>query len=136
MLASGEIAAAIGVQVDSPDVRPLIPDAEEAGLAALRERGLYPINHTVVVRDDLLAANPQLGPAIFEAFAEAKRRYEPSRYEPLHRKVADITGDPLPYGIEPNRADARSGNPVQRGAGRSCSVRSRWKNCSRRTRTP
>ncbi len=104
MLGAGEIAAAIGVQVDSPDVRPLIPDAEDAGLAALRQRGLYPINHTIVVRDDLLAANPQLGPDLFEAFAEAKRRYEPARYEPLHQKVAAITGDPLPYGIEPNHA--------------------------------
>lgn len=103
MLASGEIPAAIGVQVDSPDVQPLIPGAEEAGLAALRERGMYPINHTVVVRDDLLEANPQLAPEIFELFAEAKRLYAPSRYEPVHRKVAEITGDPLPYGIEPNR---------------------------------
>jgi 4,5-dihydroxyphthalate decarboxylase len=103
MLGAGEIAAAIGVQVDSPDVRPLIPDAEDAGFAALRQRGLYPINHTIVVRDDVLAANPQLGPDLFEAFAEAKRRYEPARYEPLHQKVAAITGDPLPYGIEPNR---------------------------------
>ena len=36
MLASGELAAAIGVEVDSPDVKPLIPNALEAGLAALR----------------------------------------------------------------------------------------------------
>ena len=103
MLASGEIAAAINIQADSPEVVPLVANPEEAGLAALRDRGLYPINHTVVVRDDLLAAHPEIGPAIFEAFAEAKRRYEPSRYEPVHRKVAAITGDPLPYGIAPNR---------------------------------
>jgi 4,5-dihydroxyphthalate decarboxylase len=103
MLESGEIAAAIGVQANPAAVKPLIPDAEEAGLAALRARGLYPINHTVVVKDDLLAANPDLAPDIFEAFAEAKRRYDPSRYEPVHRAVAQVTGDPLPYGIEPNR---------------------------------
>src|SRR6202030_455084 len=47
MLVSGELAAAIGVDVKSPDVQPLIPNALEAGLAALRRRGLYPINHTV-----------------------------------------------------------------------------------------
>lgn len=103
MLESGEIAAAINVQVNSPSVKPLLPDAEQAGLAALRQRGLYPINHTVVIKDDVLAANSDVAPAIFEAFAEAKRRYDPSRYEPLHQKVAAITGDPLPYGIEPNR---------------------------------
>ena len=50
MLTGGEIAAAINVQVESPDVKPLIPNAKEAGLDALRRRGLYPINHTVVVR--------------------------------------------------------------------------------------
>src|SRR4051812_13509788 len=50
MLVSGEIPAAIGVQgIDSPDVTPLIANGREAGFAALRERGLYPINHTVVV---------------------------------------------------------------------------------------
>ena len=103
MLASGEIAAAINIPGDSPDVVPLLPNAEEAGLAALRERGFYPINHAVVVKDDLLDAHPELGPAIFEAFAEARRRYAPSAYDPVHRKVADITGDPMPYGIEPNR---------------------------------
>src|SRR5476651_727747 len=51
MLAAGELAAAIGVEVDHPDVRPLIPDAFETGIAALRRRGLYPINHTVVIKN-------------------------------------------------------------------------------------
>ena len=102
MLASGR-SLPPSTSVDSPDVVPLIPHAEDAGLAALRDRGLYPINHTVVVRDELLAAHPEVGPAIFEAFAEAKRRYDPSRYEPVHRKVAAVIGDPLPYGIDPNR---------------------------------
>jgi 4,5-dihydroxyphthalate decarboxylase len=113
MLASGELAAAIGVESDSPDVRPLIPDAFEAGVAALRRRGLYPINHTVVIRDDLLAAHPQLATDVFEAFAAAKRVYldrlkagqieKPSEFDALHKRVMEITGDPLPYGIAPNR---------------------------------
>ena len=42
MLASGELAAAIGVDVKSPDVKPLIPNALDAGLAALRQRGHLP----------------------------------------------------------------------------------------------
>src|SRR6266852_13921 len=60
MLAAGALAAAIGVEVDHPDVKPLVPDALEAGLAALRGRGHYPINHTVVIRDELLAAHGNL----------------------------------------------------------------------------
>ena len=113
MLATGELDAAIGVQIDSPDVKPLIAKPLEAGLDSLRTRGLYPINHTVVVRDDLLAAHPDLARDLFDAFAEAKRPYlerlkhdridEPSANDKLFRRVMDITGDPLPYGIEPNR---------------------------------
>jgi 4,5-dihydroxyphthalate decarboxylase len=113
MLASGELAAAIGVEAEHPDVKPLIPHALEAGLAALRSRGHYPINHTVVIRDELLEAHPNLAAEVFEAFAEAKRLYverlktgrieKPTAVDEVHRRVMEITGDPLPYGIAPNR---------------------------------
>ena len=113
MLAAGELAAAIGVAVDHPNVGPLVPDALEAGLAALRQRGHYPINHLVVVRDDLLAEHPEIATETFEAFAESKRLYvdklkageieNPTKADEVHRRVMEITGDPLPYGIEPNR---------------------------------
>jgi ABC-type nitrate/sulfonate/bicarbonate transport system substrate-binding protein len=112
LLVSGAIPAAIGVQVDSPDVRPLIANARESGFEALRERGLYPINHTLVVKDDLLSANPDLAADIFDAFAEAKRLYterlagdiQPaSGDDAFFKRVMDITGDPLPYGLEANR---------------------------------
>src|SRR5438874_7772346 len=65
MLASGELAAAIGVEANSPDVKSLIPDALEAGLAALRRRGHYPINHTVVIKDELIARHPDLAAEVF-----------------------------------------------------------------------
>ena len=113
MLVSGEIPAAIGVQVESPDVKPLIPNAREAGFEALRKRGLYPINHTVVVKDELLRTHRDLAADIFNAFSEARRLYverlasgrieQPTPDDVFFRRVMDITGDPLPYGVEPNR---------------------------------
>jgi 4,5-dihydroxyphthalate decarboxylase len=113
MLAAGELAAAIGVESDSPDVRPLIPDAFETGIAALRRRGLYPINHTVVIKNELIAAHPQLAADVFDAFAASKRAYldrltageieKPTEMDELHKRVLQITGDPLPFGIAPNR---------------------------------
>jgi len=111
MLVSGEIPAAIGVQVDSPDIKPLIANPREAGFAALRERGLYPINHTVVVRNDVLAAHPGLAADLFNAFDEAKQPYVAqlaageiqNADDEFFKRVMDVTGDPLPYGIEPNR---------------------------------
>jgi 4,5-dihydroxyphthalate decarboxylase len=113
LVASGELPAAIGVEVESPDVKPLIVDAAEAGMEALRSRGHYPINHLMVVKDELLDAHADLGPDIFNAFAEAKRNYirrlqagqieNPTRVDALHRQVLEFTGrDPLPYGIAPN----------------------------------
>ncbi len=114
MLASGELAAAIGVDIDHPDVKPLIPSPREAGFEALRTSGHYPINHLLVVKDELLADNPDLSAGIFEAYAEAKRLYverlragriaQPTAVDEMHKRVMEITGkDPLPYGVEPNR---------------------------------
>jgi 4,5-dihydroxyphthalate decarboxylase len=114
LVASGELAAAIGVEVESPDVKPLIANAEDQGLEALRSRGHYPINHLMVVKDEVLDAHPDLAPDLFGAFSEAKRLYvrrlqggrieNPTRVDDLHRRVMEITGrDPLPYGIAPNR---------------------------------
>jgi ABC-type nitrate/sulfonate/bicarbonate transport system substrate-binding protein len=114
LVASGELPAAIGVEVESPDVKPLIPNASDQGLEALRTQGHYPINHLMVVKDDLLDAHADLAPDLFNAFAEAKRIYvqrlqegqieNPTRVDDLHRRVMEITGrDPLPYGIASNR---------------------------------
>jgi len=110
---AADLAAAVGIEADRPELAPLIEDAEEAGYRALAERGHYPVNHLVVVRDDLLAERPDLAADLFEAFAESKRRYvdqldvlaEPTKVDLMHRRVRGITGaDPLPYGLEPNRA--------------------------------
>jgi 4,5-dihydroxyphthalate decarboxylase len=114
LLASGELPAAIGVEIDHPDVKPLIPAPKEAAFAALRQYGHYPINHLMVVKDELLEAHPELGPDLFNAFAASKRLYverlkagaidQPTAVDEMHQRVMEITGrDPLPYGIEPNR---------------------------------
>jgi 4,5-dihydroxyphthalate decarboxylase len=114
MLVSGDLVAAIGVDIDHPDVKPLIPNALEAGLTALRERGHYPINHVVVIKDELLDKTPDLAADVFNAFAESKRLYverlkagqidSPTGVDKVHQRVMEITGsDPLPYGVEPNR---------------------------------
>jgi 4,5-dihydroxyphthalate decarboxylase len=112
---SGELPAAVGLTIDHPDVAPLVPAADEAGLRALRERGHYPINHLVVVRDELLAAHPDLAVDLFHAFAESKAEYvraltaadfvPSSADDRTMRRVYEVTGaDPLPYGIAANRA--------------------------------
>ena len=115
LVASGELPAAIGIETDSPDVKPLIANPKQAAFKALQDTGHYPINHLVVVKDEILEKHPDLGPDLFAAFTEAKRIYveklragaiaSPTPIDELHRRVMESTGrDPLPYGIEPNRA--------------------------------
>jgi 4,5-dihydroxyphthalate decarboxylase len=113
LLLAGELDAVVGAAIDHPDVVPLIPEPEEAGMAVLRERGIFPINHLVVVRDELLAEHPDVSVALFEAFAEAKRRYverlrrgldETAQDRQLGRVLEQTGRDPLPYGLGPNRA--------------------------------
>ncbi|MFJ6071937.1 ABC transporter substrate-binding protein [Streptomyces sp. NPDC093065] len=112
-LRQGELDAVIGVPPQKGLV-PLIDDPGTAGFRALRERGLYPVNHLVVVKDELLAARPDLGAQVFDAFARAKRLYTgrllggeietPTAVDTMHLRVAELTGaDPLPYGVDANR---------------------------------
>ena len=113
MLANGELAAAIGVgRVDSPHVKPLIPNARQAEAAWYEKTGIYPINHTVVVKDALLQADPTLAPRLFNAFKEAKATFVQQLHDgaPLSdedqalAQIRSLVGaDPLPYGLARNR---------------------------------
>jgi 4,5-dihydroxyphthalate decarboxylase len=114
MVAAAELAAGIGITAEGRvDLAPLIPDPEEAGYTALRDRGFYPINHLLVVRDDVLAQYPGLAADLFFAYAEAKNQYvarlragiaSPDANDLMYGRVMEMTGaDPLPFGIAPNR---------------------------------
>jgi 4,5-dihydroxyphthalate decarboxylase len=113
MLLAGELAAAIGVgKIDSPDVKPLIPDAAAAEAAWYRKTGIYPINHTVVVKDTLLDAERSLATHLFAGFEAAKAQFlkqlkegsELSGDAAVLAKRRSIVGDdPLPNGLARNR---------------------------------
>lgn len=110
-LRDGTLPAAVGLTAGE-GTRAVIPDAFEAGLAALKTRGFYPINHLVVIRDDVLAEAPDLAAQLFEAFAESKRRYvaglkagqvsNPTAADKVYLAAMDVLDDPLPYGVAPN----------------------------------
>lgn len=105
MLADGELAGGIGLgRSESPDIKPLVSNANAAA-EWYRKTGIYPINHTVVVKDELLAANPWLAPSLFRAFKEAKERWLKSASEEDVAKARGgiVEGDPYPYGLAQNR---------------------------------
>jgi len=112
LLTSGAIPAAIGdVKVESPDVKPLIADARQAGFAYYRKTGIYPINHTVVVKDAVLAAQPGIAEELFALFASSKRSYaahldagkDLTAADRTAIEVGAVVGDPFPLGVAANR---------------------------------
>ncbi len=96
MLIDGEIDAAIYGAAMPKDARlqSVIPDPDAAGRAWGAKHGLVPVNHMVVVPDELAAAKP-------EAVAEFSRMLEASK------KAAGLpaagTVDLAPFGKDANR---------------------------------
>jgi 4,5-dihydroxyphthalate decarboxylase len=89
-------------------LRTLIADAQAAEEAYLRAFGIYPINHVVVVRNDVLQRLPGLPRTLFEAYAEAKTRayarqlgttLMPWGARHWEKTFDQFRGDPLPYGL-------------------------------------
>jgi 4,5-dihydroxyphthalate decarboxylase len=101
LVLAGELAAAVG-DVKTPGLVPLLADADQEDDREARARRTWPVNHLVVMRDELL----EHAPAVFDAFERAKDLYvESGNLEPLHARARDLVGgDPLAYGVEPNRA--------------------------------
>ena len=112
LLLSGEIDAALGeVGVEAPEIKPLIPDAREAGFNYFRVTGIYPINHGVVVKNSVLKENPWVVDELGRAFDAAKAIYLKdlqgaaglSSWDKAAADNAAVVGDPFPFGIENNR---------------------------------
>ena len=113
LLLSGDCAAAIGdVKSASPDIRPLIPDARKAGFDYYRRTGIYPINHTIVIRNSVLAERPWVATELFAAFEGSKQAYDAqlnsgatqTPADAAAREIRDVLAiEPFAFGIEPNR---------------------------------
>src|SRR5262249_22789102 len=98
-----------------PDVVRLFPDYRDRELEYYQRSGVWPIMHLIAMRRRILDEHPWVARNLYNAFAESKQRsverlLDPavSRYPlpwlPAYgRQMADLFGDPFPYGIEPNR---------------------------------
>lgn len=74
LLRSGAIDAAAGLEPrDYPDLRPLMPNATQLEQDWIRESNIRPINHTLVVRQDISGAHPWVRDELFNLVGAAKR---------------------------------------------------------------
>jgi 4,5-dihydroxyphthalate decarboxylase len=94
MLLAGEIDAAIyGAELPAdPQLKSLIPEPEAAAQAWYRKHGVTPVNHLVVVKSDLVRAQPRVVAEVCRLLAAAKRT-----------APAPAGIDPAPFGIAANR---------------------------------
>jgi 4,5-dihydroxyphthalate decarboxylase len=94
----------------------LFPDFRRVERAYYEKTGIFPIMHTVVLKEELARAHPWLPTALYEAFVEAKRlayrRLADTAVLPyaLPWLVAEVEetralmgDDPFPYGVRRNR---------------------------------
>lgn len=121
MLEDGDIAATIGADLPpsfrtADHVNRLFPNSKEVEKQYFKEKGIFPIMHTVVVKRELVDKHPWLPSSLFHALSDAKevarvrmRFLDALRYM-LPWLPADIDeideifgGDAWVYGVEPNR---------------------------------
>ena len=122
MLEKGEIDAMISAHMPSPFVRRspkvqrLIPNFREVEADYFRRTRIFPIMHTVVLREEVYEKHPWVAQSLFKAFAESKRLCQEAMYEfsalkymlawsiDEMEKEREILGDdPWAYGLEANR---------------------------------
>jgi 4,5-dihydroxyphthalate decarboxylase len=106
------VGAAVGdVRSTAAEIKPLIPDAREAGFAYYRKTGIYPINHMITLSQRALAARPTLARELFDVFKAAKVAYlkrleaggDGSAADQTALALKSVVGDPFPYGVAANR---------------------------------
>ena len=79
MLLAGEIDAEIGLaNLETPEVRTVIPDAAAVAAEWSRRTGVRPINHVVAIKTDLLEAHPWLARELYALFVRARTATPPA----------------------------------------------------------
>ncbi len=122
MLAGGEIDALLGARRPAAlgrhaDVERLLPDYRARERDYYARTGIFPIMHTLVLREELWRERPWVAESLFKGFEAAKdwaaeqmrfsgamRYMLPWLFDDLDEIDALFGGDCWPYGIGPNRA--------------------------------
>ncbi len=119
MLLDGELEAALYPEVlpsirgGSPKVGLLFPDPRQAEIDYFKRSGIFPIMHTVVIRNSILEKHPWVAVSVLQAFQQAKELCYARLRNPrntalawmpdlLREQEAVLGKDPWPYGLADN----------------------------------
>ncbi|MEK7335211.1 MAG: PhnD/SsuA/transferrin family substrate-binding protein [Candidatus Binatota bacterium] len=122
MLLDGDLEAALypetlpSIRNHSPKVALLFPNPKEAEIDYYKKSGIFPIMHTVVIKNEILEQSPWVAVSILQAFQQAKEvcyrhMKDPRNFalvwvkELMREQEAIFGSDPWPYNLEENRKD-------------------------------
>lgn len=121
LLEDGDIHATIGTALPqalgrNPDIQRLFPDYRAMEKDYFQRTRIFPIMHLVAIRRDVYERNPFVATSLYKALCAAKAlaatkmraavslRYMLPWLASDIEEIDDVfSGDPFPYGIEPNR---------------------------------
>jgi len=120
MLLNGELEASLypevlpSIRTGSPKVALLFPDPKAAEIDYYKRSGIFPIMHTVVVKNKILEKNPWVAVSLMQGFQRAKevcfeRMKDPRSFalvwvQEAMREQREIFGsDPWPCNLDDNR---------------------------------
>ncbi len=92
MLLDGELDAVLGETSDNPKLKSLFPDPAAEATKWYARRGVVPVNHLVVVTEQLARSRPDVVVGVYDLLKRNKEQAGPS-----------ATPDFVPFGIEANR---------------------------------
>jgi 4,5-dihydroxyphthalate decarboxylase len=109
MLLDGELDAVLGEKSDHPDLRLLFPDRNKEELSWFARNGVVPINHMVVVRQDLCERNPEAVVEVHRMLREAAAASSSPKAiferQSMGRALHLITGYSAQQGLIPRAYD-------------------------------
>ncbi|MBR0816464.1 ABC transporter substrate-binding protein [Bradyrhizobium liaoningense] len=92
MLLDGELDAVLGEASNDPKLKPLFPDPAAEAAKWFARRGVVPVNHLVVVTEQLAKSRPEIVAGVYDLLKQNKAQAGPA-----------ATPDLVPFGIEANR---------------------------------
>ena len=101
------------IMLEGAKIRRLFPDPKKMEIEYLRKTKVFPIMHTIVLKEEMVAENPWLPYSLFKAFVQAKKYFRDNILDPesysfpmmgylLEEQKQLFGNDPYPYGIKEN----------------------------------
>ncbi|MCK1360819.1 hypothetical protein [Bradyrhizobium sp. 199] len=91
MLLDGELDAVLGETTENPELKPLFPDPAAEAAKWYARRGVVPVNHLVVVTEQLARSRPDVVAGVYDLLKRNKEQMEPA-----------ASPDLVPFGVEAN----------------------------------